>query len=485
MIGGGTDGASVNVSEQNGMMGKLQQVCPWMFWAWCFAHRLELACKDALSSQLFKDIDDMLFRLYYLYSKSPKKSRKLSDIVDLKEVFEFPKGGNLPVRSQGSRWINHKRKALQRFVDRYGAYIHHLLTLVEDKTIKSDDRAKLKGYLQKWRHTRMLVGAALYVDVLKSPSYLSLCLQDDHLDIISGIKSVLKSSKSLKSMAEQDPLQWQVPKLVCSRVKNEGEDKIYQGAVLQGYSAYVLSQCADIALKDLQELATQIRSRLEWSDVQLLRSALAFLDTQSWCCSQADTDEDDMASIKSAVEYLSSHFREPLEAAGVSLASIQDEIEEAVDYARNYLRIGSESYQKIWYRLHTATDVEKWRNILTLSDLVFSLPFSNGQVERMFSMMKIIKTDRTSLHTSTLSDLLEIQVEGPPLAKFSPDRAVKLWWDDCKTTRRVNQAPRKEYRPRTTSTESSSCGPSSSEASSDSTEEALSLDDWDDLFDSD
>ena len=60
-----------------------------------------------------------------------------------------------------------------------------------------------------------------------------------------------------------------------------------------------------------------------------------------------------MASIKSAVEYLSSHFREPLEAAGVSLASIQDEIEEAVDNARNYLRIGSESYQKIWYRLHT------------------------------------------------------------------------------------------------------------------------------------
>ena len=122
LIGGGTDGASVNVSEQNGMMGKIQQVRPWMFWAWCFAHRLELACKDALSSQLFKDIDDMLLWLYYHYSKSPKKSRELSDIVeDLNEVFEFPKCGNLPVRSQGSRWINHKRKALQRFIDRYDA----------------------------------------------------------------------------------------------------------------------------------------------------------------------------------------------------------------------------------------------------------------------------------------------------------------------------------------------------------------------------
>ena len=63
---------------------------------------------------------------------------------------------------------------------------------------------------------------------------------------------------------------------MCSRVKEEDEDHIYQGAVIQGYSESVLSQCGHTALKDLQELATQIRSRLEWSDVQLLRSALAF-----------------------------------------------------------------------------------------------------------------------------------------------------------------------------------------------------------------
>ena len=147
-------------------------------------------------------------------------------------------------------------------------------------------------------------------------------------------------------MAEQDPLQWQLPKLVCSRIKDEGGDKIYEGAVLQGYSTAVLTQCASIALRDLQGLATQISSRLKWSNVQLLRSALAFL---GWCRSQADTDEDDMVNIKSAVEYLISHFREPLEAAGLSLASIQDEMKDAVDYARTYLKIGSESYQKKKY----------------------------------------------------------------------------------------------------------------------------------------
>ena len=56
LIGGGTDGATVNITEQNGMKGKLQRQLPWLHWVWCYTHRLELACKDACCSQLFKDI---------------------------------------------------------------------------------------------------------------------------------------------------------------------------------------------------------------------------------------------------------------------------------------------------------------------------------------------------------------------------------------------------------------------------------------------
>ena len=63
LVGGGTDGASVNISEQNGMRGTMQRALPWLFWAWCYAHRLELACHDSLSSNLFKDIQEMLLML--------------------------------------------------------------------------------------------------------------------------------------------------------------------------------------------------------------------------------------------------------------------------------------------------------------------------------------------------------------------------------------------------------------------------------------
>lgn len=163
-------------------------------------------------------------------------------------------------------------------------------------------------------------------------------------------------------------------------------------------------------------------------------------------------EADGLDEIYAAVEYITSHFRQPLEAVGTNLSSIRDEIEEVVDYAQKYLNIRTESYQNIWYKLHISPDVGKWPNVLVLCELLFSLPFSSGRVERIFSLMKIIKTDRrTNLHTETLSDLMEIQVEGPPLSFFSASSAVRLWWDDCCTTRRVNQVARKVYKPRTSS----------------------------------
>lgn len=126
--------------------------------------------------------------------------------------------------------------------------------------------------------------------------------------------------------------------------------------------------------------------------------------------------------------------------------------------------------------------------MLRLCELLFSLPFSNGQIERMFSVLKVTKTDRrTNLQTQTLSDLLEISMEGPNLSDFSADRAVELWWDDCKTTRRVNQAQRKEYQPRKSTASTSSepqaenldesmSGPEATES------EVFALHDWDEWF---
>lgn len=106
-----------------------------------------------------------------------------------------------------------------------------------------------------------------------------------------------------------------------------------------------------------------MKDRLEWTDTNLLRAFLVFVETQSWMQrddrSKDDTDSDDMADIGEAVEYIISVFHTPLETKGVCIATIQDELEEAVRYARSYLPIASESYQRIWFKRHTCPDSDK------------------------------------------------------------------------------------------------------------------------------
>ena len=402
LVGCGTDGASVNVSDQNGMRGKLHAALPWLFWAWCYAHRLELACKDAFTSQLFKEIDEMLLRLYYLYEKSPKKCRELSDLMDdLKEVYEFPEeGGCVPVRAHGSRWITFKRKALQRFVDRYGVYLKHLGKLVEDKSIKSVDRQRLKGYLLKWREAKMLIGSALYTDALKPASVLSLSLQEGHIDVIQGIKHILKSHSSLKKLSSQNPEEWPVTKVVLSKMKDEHGGKKYQGSELYRFNDGTFHSCKIHALADLSSLDQQMRVRLEWSGIDLMRSIIVFLDTQSWQDSEESSKDDRMSEIKSAVVSLTEVFRAPLEVKGADLSSILDEVEDIVEYAWAYLRVESNTYKKIWYQLRTTPDSVKWHNVIQLCELLFSLPFSTAKVERLFSSLKKREKDKLELFHS-------------------------------------------------------------------------------------
>lgn len=99
LIGIETDGASANV----GLKGLVEKQVPWLYWSWCLAHCLELSVKDALKGTSFDLMDDMLLRLYYIYEKSPKKCRKLEEVIkDLQQFIQFEDSRTKPVRVSGS-----------------------------------------------------------------------------------------------------------------------------------------------------------------------------------------------------------------------------------------------------------------------------------------------------------------------------------------------------------------------------------------------
>ena len=128
-------------------------------------------------------------------------------------------------------------------VDQYGAYLNHLAALTEDKSIKSTDRQRLKGYLLKWRQARMIIGSALYTDALKPASLLSLTLQDDDIDVVQSIKNILKSHTSLKKLTSQDVVEWPVTKVILTKLQDENGGKVYQGSELHNFKDGTIKTC--------------------------------------------------------------------------------------------------------------------------------------------------------------------------------------------------------------------------------------------------
>ena len=113
-------------------------------------------------------------------------------------------------------------------------------------------------------------------------------------------------------------------------------------------------------------------------------------------------------------------------------------------------------------------------NVLVLAELLFSLPASNGKLERVFSTLGTIKVDKRSrLSNQALDDLLLIKNNDIPLVKFSPDPCIDLWWQG--KVRRPSQKKRKDYKKRHQSTQEqeSSC------------ELEDILENWDNLMNSD
>ena len=460
LVGIGSDGAAANIA-QRGLKGLVEAQLEWVFRMWCFAHRLELAVKDALKGTAFDAIDDMLLKLYYLYEKSPKKCRELEEVIaDLKECLCFDDSGVKPVRASGSRWVSHKLSAMRRILSKYGAYTNHLTALSQDHTVKSADRAKLHGYCSRWTEAKYLLGCAVFVDVLMPCAIFSKVMQSDELDILAALTSLLRTIKETEKLSSLPLAQWPVYSATLKKLSQENGKKVYQCQELKKFS-----EGQSYYERHYKEFCTQVieclRSRMAWSDQQVIRDIISVLATQGW--EKQLEEKTPLDSLDRLVE----RFAIPLQGALADSSKIREEFESILQYAVQFISLPTMDYRAVWWRIFHAPTASEWSNIRILVELLFSLPASNGKLERVFSQMNVIKTNKRSLLSNeSLDDLLLLSTDSVPLKEFCPDAAIDLWWKD--KLRRPNQKKRREYMKRTNTTVDSSSTSSSESEESDS-----------------
>lgn len=181
---------------------------------------------------------------------------------------------------------------------------------------------------------------------------------------------------------------------------------------------------------------------MKWSDLDLIRDMILILETQGWQ-KIVDENESQPTGIEAVVN-VGVKFKTPLESAGVSIEELRTEFMDVLEHATQFISLSTLNYQEVWWKIFHSPYASEWSNILTLVQLLLSLPASNGKLERIFSTMKLIKSDkRCSLTNDSLDDLLLLNADKMPLSHFNPDKSIELWWAD--KTRRPNQRSRKPY----------------------------------------
>ena len=121
-----SDGASVNCSKHSGLIKLFQENYPWVSYVWCFSHKLELALKDAIK-EVLKSADTSLCDFCYLHAKSSMKHRKLKNPFNLLAgQFETYSAGVRPMKATGTRWIDHKTRAMACVVEQFGLDTQYL-----------------------------------------------------------------------------------------------------------------------------------------------------------------------------------------------------------------------------------------------------------------------------------------------------------------------------------------------------------------------
>ena len=163
-------------------------------------------------------------------------------------------------------------------------------------------------------------------------------MQSDSLDILGTLTSLLRTVKETNKLCSKSLSQWPTYSATVKKIVEEEGVPEYQNQVLKKISeakSYYETNSSEYCLK----VTSCIKSRLEWSDMGLIRDIIFMLGTQGWQklldeeqATELPVDEQGVSQENpvGAIDRLVEHFKVPLEGANADLDEIHSEFEAMV-----------------------------------------------------------------------------------------------------------------------------------------------------------
>ena len=181
----------------------------------------------------------------------------------------------------------------------------------------------------KWRDSKMVIGCALFHDILKPAAILCKVLQDDEVCLVGAIEALLKTCKAIEKIKTSTFEDLPTVKKIIARVQNTGDEVTYQGAALSKYTesvAYLKSHKNGY----VDSVVSCLKDRVKTQHATLLSDILTLLATQGW----EKSENPEMA--EAALHRLIPHFQVPLEKAGIDVSLVKEEWDDLTAYAKRY-----------------------------------------------------------------------------------------------------------------------------------------------------
>ena len=398
VVGFASDGASVMTGRKTGVGARLAVKCPGLIQVHCVAHRLNLACLDALKQNSY--LQHFRAKVNSLFSYFSKSSARCDRLKLFQEAI-----GEQQLRLKHAieiRWLA-MFDAVAAIHKSYGALV---ATLTEDAHKAPGQSANAKTILAVITDYNFPALIALLSDALKVITDLSKKFQEENIDLSSVAPNVHIAIGKLQGM-QQHP--GPCLREFIDNVQINENQCTYRGATLT-WSIEQAEAFECLKTEYIVGVVAAIRDRFETESSSMLN---CFLPIEP-----AITCSDEQTAY--CLEQIAEKYN-----FAVDVAILQTELV-AVDALKIgcYKGYSMRNFAEVMLSRHASELPQTCK----LCEIALCIPVSTAVCERGFSRQNLLKNKmRNCLNESNLDNLMKI-CNGPEYKCFHFNAAVRHWY---------------------------------------------------------
>jgi hypothetical protein len=397
LVGLATDGASVMTGRANGVGAQLMNNSPAMVHVHCVAHRLNLACIDAMKKVEY--LGRLKENVNFLYSYFHLSSLRSDNLKALQQALEEPQ-----VKLKHAieiRWLA-LHDAVSAVHSSYGSLVAAVINDASSKQISIKAQAVLK-FIMEYNFPAV---TALLCDVLKILSNLSKKFQSDDIDLSAVEPSVTIAISKLKAF---DGNAGPCSKEFLDNVVMQNTQYTYKGVVLTNATEQAQSFMT-LKTSYIGNVIEALRNRFPNDSISVLK-CFSLIEPRTDCSDENTAHYIDIIAGKYEVIFQK-------DVLTLEMGSVRD-------LKKGYYKGSS---MQAFARAILTRHNEELPQTAKLCEIALCIPVSTAVCERGFSLQNWLKNKfRSCLGEVSLQNLMKI-CRGPSMTSFPFDVAVRHWY---------------------------------------------------------